>query len=358
MVSVLINILLFLILLSVIIVIHEWGHLMAAKHFGVYCYEFSFGMGPLLFHKQKKETQYSIRAIPVGGFVAMAGESDGDAAYPDVQVPEGTRLTDKKAWQKIIIMLAGVFMNFVLAWVIFSLVLLSQGGIYMSPRSEVASVVEGSPAEVAGFQDGDVVTKITKVEDGVSADVSTYLEMQSFANGYSGEMIYTVERGEEVIEITVTPEYNEEEGSYLIGITGPSGETVEVTFLNCWYYGGYEMVTITKLLFQVLGSLFHGSGVDQLSGPVGIYEATSTYASMGLASYMFLIAELSLNVGIMNLLPLPVLDGGQVVITIVEAIAHRPLSSKVKTGIMVACWVLLIGLMLFVTWNDITRIFG
>lgn len=358
MLSIFINLLLFFLLLSIIITIHEWGHLMAAKHFGVYCYEFSFGMGPLLWHTKKKETQYSIRAIPMGGFVAMAGETDGDAAYPDAEVPEGTRLTEKKAWQKIIIMLAGVFMNFVLAWVIFSLVLLSQGAIYMSPKSEVASVRENSPAEMAGFEVGDVVTKITKVEDGSSSEVSTYLEMQSFANGYDGEMIYTVQRGEDVIEISVTPEYNEEEGAYLIGISGPSSSEVEVTLVNCWYYGGYEMVTITKLLFQVLGDLFHGSGLDQLSGPVGIYEATSTYASMGIASYMFLVAELSLNVGIMNLLPLPVLDGGQVVITIVEAIVHRPLSNKVKTGIMIACWVLLIGLMVFVTWNDITRVLG
>ena len=98
----------FLLLLSAIILIHEAGHLVAAKFFGVYCYEYSFGMGPLLFKKKGKETQYSVRCLPIGGYVAMAGEQDGDELYPDVVVPEGRRLTDKKPWQKIIIMLAGV----------------------------------------------------------------------------------------------------------------------------------------------------------------------------------------------------------------------------------------------------------
>ena len=117
----------FLLLLSVIITIHEAGHLLAAKKFNVYCYEFSFGMGPLLWHKKTKETQYSIRAIPIGGYVSMAGEADGDEMYPDIEVEDSRRLINKPWWQKIIIMLAGVFMNFLLAWVIFSLIILSAG---------------------------------------------------------------------------------------------------------------------------------------------------------------------------------------------------------------------------------------
>lgn len=115
---------------------------------------------------------------------------------------------------------------------------------------------------------------------------------------------------------------------------------------------------ITSLLFSTIISLFHGFGLDQLSGPVGIYNATETSVSYGLTSYLFLIAELSLNVGIFNLLPLPVLDGGQVVITLGEWITHRKLNEKVKIGIMGVCWVLLIGLMIFATFNDITRLFS
>ena len=348
------TILLFLLLLSAIICIHELGHLAAAKKFGVYCYEFSFGMGPLLFKRKKGETQYSIRAVPVGGFVAMAGEQDGDEAYPDAVVPEGRRLTDQKWWKKVIIMLAGVFMNFVMAYVIFSLILLANGGIRMSAKAVVESVVEGSPAEEAGFEAGDKIIRIEK-EDGSSIEPDTFLDMQTFITD-GQEETYTIERDGETITLTLTPAEDEETGGYYIGITGEAGDVVEINFLNCWYWGGYEFGLMVKLMFQAIATLFHGSGMQNLSGPVGIYQATKTYASMGVSSYMFLIAEMSLNVGIFNLLPLPVLDGGQVVITLAEAIAHRQLNEKVKIALMLICWTLLIALMLFVTWNDVVRL--
>ncbi|MCH3961882.1 MAG: RIP metalloprotease RseP [Solobacterium sp.] len=352
------NIIYFLLLLSLIIVIHELGHFLAAKLFGVWCYEFSFGMGPLLFKHQGKETQFSIRALPIGGYVAMAGEQDGDEAYPDVAVPEGRRLTDKKPWQKIIVMLAGVFNNFVLAFLIFSFVILGNGTFSTSPKAVVDQITEGSPAEKAGFEVGDVIKRIVK-EDGSSVEPENYIDMQSFSYNYTGTETYTVERDGQEIVIQVTPEYNSETESYLIGIVAPDAETVNINLLNCWYYGGYEMKSITKLLFTTLAGLFlHGSGLEQMSGPVGIYQAAGTYASMGVSAFMFLVAELSLNVGIFNLLPLPVLDGGQVIITIIEWIAHRPLNKKVKMGIMIACWALLIGFMIFVTWNDISRLFS
>lgn len=348
----------FLLLLSAIILIHEAGHLIAAKIFGVYCYEYSFGMGPVLLKKKGKETQYSLRALPIGGFVAMAGETDGDEAYPDVVVPEGRRLTEKKPWQKIIIMLAGVFMNCLLAFMIFSLVILNNGTYTSSPKAVVAQVIENSPAEKAGFEAGDKIIKVTK-KDGSSIKPDTYLDMQAFCSGYSEEETYLIERNGKEITISLTPEYNEENDAYMIGIQGESAEYHDVNLLNCWKYGIEEMGSITKLMLTTIaGLIFHGAGMNQLSGPVGIYQATETYVSMGISAYLLLIAQLSLNVGIFNLLPLPVLDGGQVVITVLEWITHRTFSTKVKTGIMIACWVILIGLMLFVTWNDISRLIG
>ncbi len=346
---------LFLLLLSVIIVIHELGHLIAAKMFGVYCYEFSFGMGPLLWKHQKGETQYSIRGIPIGGFVAMAGEQDGDAAYPGVVVPEGRRITEKKWWQKVIIMLAGVFNNFVLAYVIITFVVLGNGAIQLSPAPVVGSVTENSPADIAGFEADDEIIYIEK-SNGESVEPETFSDIQSITLDGEATTFIVLRDGEE-ITLTVYPEYNEEYESYMIGITAIQGEIIEINLINCWYWGGYELKYIAGLMISAILSLFRGVGLNNLSGPVGIYQATETYASMGLASYMFLIAQLSLNVGIFNLLPLPVLDGGQVVITLVEAIAHRPLNEKVKTGIMVACWILLIGLMIFVTFKDIINLF-
>jgi regulator of sigma E protease len=349
-------ILLFLLMLTVIICLHEWGHLIAAKKFNVYCFEYSFGMGPVLFQRKKKETVYSIRALPVGGFVSMAGEPDGDAAYPDVVVPEGRRLTEQKPWKRIIIMAAGIVMNFLLAYVIFCFLLLYVGSYVESPRAEVTAVSADSPAEKAGMQAGDVITAVTYA-DGFTTKTKTFLDLQyAMASADGSEVVFTVERGEDTLELTVIPEYSEEAQSYLIGITGPQPEIISVNLLNCWKYGALEMHTITKTMLQAIRHIFQGAGVSQLSGPVGIYQATEQSASYGFIGYVLLVAELSLNVGLFNLLPLPVLDGGQILITLVEWIIRRPVNSKVKTGIMVAAWALLILLMITVTWNDIARL--
>ena len=347
----------FLLLLSVIIIIHEAGHLLAAKKFNVYCYEFSFGMGPLLWQKKTKETKYSVRAIPIGGYVSMAGETDADELYPDVEVPDERRLINRPWWQRIIILLAGVTMNFLLAWVIFSVVYLSQGVYTESPPAVVGSVRENSPAERAGFEPGDIILEIRK-EDGDSVRPKTFMDMQTFYIDDTEVATYVIERNGQPLELQVTPEFNEEQQTYLIGITSGDVVVKEVNFLNCWYYGAREMKDITSLMIRTITNLFRGIGLNQLSGPVGIYQATETYASFGLLSLLFLMAQLSLNVGIFNLLPLPVLDGGQVVITLAEVITGKKMNEKFKIGLFLVCWIALISLMLFATWNDITRIFG
>ncbi len=352
------TILYFILLLTLIICIHELGHFMAAKAFGVYVFEYSFGMGPVLFRKKGRETQFSIRAVPIGGYVAMAGETEGDEAYPDVVVPPGRRIQDKNVWQRLIIMLSGVAMNFVLAWVIFAMVLLSDGYYVQSPKPIVAAVQENSPAADAGFEAGDEILSITSA-DGASVRPEDYLDMQIFIAEYGDqELTYTVQRDDEVYELTVQPEYDAEAETYRIGIQGPEADVLTVNLLNCWGYSVLEMRMILRLLFRSLKLLIFGGGFSQLSGPVGIYSATETYASLGFATYMFLVGELSLNVALFNLLPLPVLDGGQAVILIGEAIARRPLSKKVRYALTAGCWILLLGIMVIATWNDIVRLFA
>ena len=348
----------FLLLLTIIICIHEAGHLIAAKIFNVYCFEYSFGMGPALLQKKGKETVYSLRAIPMGGFVSMAGEADADEAYPDVVVPDDRRLINQKPWKRVIIMLAGVFMNFMLALLIFSMIFLKNGIYVESPKPIAATIKADSPAEKAGFKPGDLIVKIES-EDGNTMRPSSYVDLQIFLlQNTDQQLTYTVDRNGEVLDLKVTPEFDEETQSTIIGITSPSPETKDVNFLNCWAYGLKEMKMIMKLLVTTLLSLFRGNGLNQLSGPVGIYNATEQYVSLGLTSYLFLIAELSINVGIFNLLPLPVLDGGQVVITIGEAVAGKKLNDKIKLALMGACWIMLIGIMVFATWNDIVRLIG
>ena len=346
---------LFILLFTVLIMVHEAGHLIAAKKFGVYCYEFSFGMGPLLFSKKFKETQYSIRALPIGGYVAMAGEEGDDEVYPGVQVPEGRRITDQVWWKRAIIQLAGIFNNILLAYFIFCMVVLAAGGISTSPEPVVDSVIAGSAAEVAGFEAGDRIIEIQK-EDGSSIKPAEFIDMQTFITDDS-TLTITVERDGTEEVFTVTPEYSEEEERYMIGVNAPEGKVAEVNLLNCWYYGAYEMVMLTRLMFQAIINIFQGAGLSNLSGPVGIYQATETYVKMGFESYMLLIAQLSLNLGIFNALPLPVLDGGQFVITVAEAVTRRRLNEKIRVGLMLTCWALLIGLMIYVTWNDIVRLF-
>ncbi len=346
---------LFILLFTVLIMVHEAGHLIAAKKFGVYCYEFSFGMGPLLFSKKFKETQYSIRALPIGGYVAMAGEEGDDEVYPGVQVPEGRRITDQVWWKRAIIQLAGIFNNILLAYFIFCMVVLAAGGISTSPEPVVDSVIAGSAAEAAGFEAGDRIIEIQK-EDGSSIKPAEFIDMQTFITDDS-TLTITVERDGTEEVFTVTPEYSEEEERYMIGVNAPEGKVAEVNLLNCWYYGAYEMVMLTRLMFQAIINIFQGAGLSNLSGPVGIYQATETYVKMGFESYMLLIAQLSLNLGIFNALPLPVLDGGQFVITVAEAVTRRRLNEKIRVGLMLTCWALLIGLMIYVTWNDIVRLF-
>ena len=348
----------FIILLGVIVCIHEAGHLLAAKKFGVYCFEYSFGMGPVLFQKKGRETVYSIRAIPIGGYVAMAGETDGDELYEDVKVPEGRRISDISTWKRIVIMLAGVFMSFVLAWLIFSLIALSNGRYAASPKPVIASVMEGSPAEKAGFAEGDRIIKVSAAGGG-SVKPRDFTDMQLFTAQYvEDELIYTADRNGETRELHVTPVYYEDYGTYLIGITGPEAEVFEVNALNCWGYGFQEMASVTRSMINTLRQLVRGRGLNQLSGPVGIYNVTGEYASYGLLPYLFLIAEISLNVGILNLMPVPVLDGGQVVMVLAEKLIGKPLNQKLKMAVMGVCWAFLIGLMIFITWNDIARLFG
>ena len=353
--SFIINLILFLLLLTVIICIHELGHLAAAKFFGVYCFEYSFGMGPVLLKKQGKETQYSIRALPIGGFVSMAGEADGDESYPDVKVPEGRRLTDIAWWKKIIVMLAGVAMNFVICIVILAGINLYNGTYVDYPKAVADKITEGSAADMAGFEDGDIILKIEK-EDGSSVSPKTYMDISSFVYGYSGVETYTLQRGDETVVIEVTPEYDEASGSYMIGITAPQPESHAVNLVNCLYYGVVDTVAIMRVMVTTLtGLFFHGSNLAQLSGPVGIFEVTSQAASMGLATYLFLLAEISLNVGIFNLLPIPALDGCKLLFLAAEGITRRELPLRFQTAINAAGMILLLMLVVLTTMQDVAK---
>lgn len=347
------NLIIFLLVLSFIVAIHEFGHLLAAKSFGVYCYEYAIGMGPQFWKVRKKETTYALRLLPIGGFVAMAGAPEDDENYPDIEVPKGRHLTEKKTWQRIVVMLAGVIMNFLLAWVLFSICLVSTGRYQEQPKAIVGEVFKNSAASEAGLQSGDIIQDIAS-PSGNHVKPYLFSEMPKFES--SEAYTVTVLRNGESKTFTIRPKYNEKEKRYLIGISSKPSPIKKVNFWNMWWYGALTFKEVSGLMAKTIVHLFQGIGLKNIAGPVGIYQATSQSASMGLIPLLFLMAQLSLNVGIFNLLPLPVLDGGQIVMTLIEAILHRPLKEKYKLWVMLACWVLLIGLMIFVTWNDISRL--
>ena len=326
-----------IILFCVMIFPHELGHYIAAKRLGVKVNEFAFGMGPVIWKKQKGETLHSIRLFPIGGFCSMEGE-DEDSDEPRA-------FNNKKPWQKIIILAAGSFMNVLCAILIMSIVV----GVLGFTTTTIDTVSEGSPAETAGIMAGDEITAIDGQPIEAWTDVSAAL-----ASAEGGHIIMTVQRDGRTLEAAVTPEQTQD-GAYLIGITS----RVSHNPFRAVAEGAKSMWNITVSMFQTLSQLFTGQlGADSLSGPVGMVQMVSQTTQYGWCYYGFLTALICINLAIINMLPLPALDGGRIIFVIISMITGRPVSQKVEGTVHFVGIMLLFGLMAYVTFNDITRIFG
>lgn len=351
----------FLVMLNVIVIIHEFGHYLAAKSFGVYAHEFSIGMGPALYQHKGKETTFSIRAFPIGGYVMMAGEEDGSQSEDDAdswlaKVPQDRRLNNKPRWQQIIIMAAGVIMNMILAIVLFIGLAAARGYVVEPAEPVVYSVAENSPASEAGLQEGDRIVKVTAKDGSVLDQPETQDQVSEFIQFNTGTVTLDVLRGGDVIQTEITPYKDEETQAYLLGITVQNGYR-NISFGEAVAEGFKETWNATTMIFRSLGMLLNGKGVESLSGPIGIYKVTDQVISYGWMSYISLVALISVNIGIFNLLPIPALDGGRILIVLLEGLFRRKVPAKVVEGIIMASFVLLIGIMIFATWNDISRYF-
>lgn len=347
----------FLIMLSIIVVVHELGHFLAAKKFGVYCHEFSVGMGPALYQKKGKETAFSIRAIPFGGYVMMAGENDGSADEDEEwmqNVPQDRRLNNKKTWQQIIVMAAGVTMNFIIAFLIFAGISVARGYVVEPAKPIVYEVVENSPAQKAGLQPDDKIIKVTNGTDTIAP--ATQFDVVEFVQFNPDNLTFTIERGDKTLDLNITPEKDGSNG-YVIGYSAMATAR-KAGFFELVKAGWDNMIDSAASIFNSLGMLLKGKGLDQMSGPAGIAQVTVETTKMGFMAYMSLFALLSLNIGIFNLLPIPALDGGRIVILAVERLFKRKINQKLVENIIMASFILLIGLMLFATYNDILRIFS
>lgn len=341
------GIILAIIVFGLIIFVHELGHFLLAKINGIRVDEFSIGMGPRLLSFVRGETRYSLKLLPIGGS-CMMGEDDVE------DVGEGS-FNSKSVWARISVVAAGAIFNFILA-LIFSMIVIGYIG-YDEPV--ISSVIEDFPAEEAGMQAGDRIVKMNNKKINIWREV-TYYNM--FHQGETVDLLY--ERHGEKYEVTITPK-QDEDGSYLLGVTSPS-EYKKANLLTAMQYGVYEVkfwisTTIESLKMLVTGAV----GMDQLSGPVGIvdvvdetYQQSKNYGVVVVIMQMLSIGILiSANLGVMNLLPLPALDGGRLVFLIIEAIRGKRVSPEKEGWVHGIGMILLLALMAFVLFNDIKRLF-
>ncbi len=344
------NLIYFIIILGFIVLIHESGHFLFAKLFNIYVYEFSIGMGPKLFSKKSKkgETVYSIRAIPIGGFCSLAGE-EGDE---DKEVPRDRKLFAKPVWQRFLVMFFGAGFNFIGAIIILFLIGVIWGSTSTKPI--ISKVAVDNPAYTAGLQDGDYVKKINNHKIKTSDDILIYLQVEDKTK----PITFTVERDNKEYNFKVTPKEEEVDGNkiYRIGVT-VSGK-VEHGITPAIKYAFVKTDSLFRQMFITIKGLFTGGlSVKQLSGPVGIYNIVGEQRQAGFENILYLVALLSINVGFINLLPLPAFDGGRILFLIIEKIKGSPVKPETEGLVHTVGFILLMLLMVYVTFNDILKLF-
>ena len=349
--TVILNILLFIVILSVIVFIHEFGHFMMAKLNGVYVYEFAIGMGPKIWGKKGKETEYTIRAIPIGGFCQMAGEDlDEDDKK---RVPKKKRLQSKTAFQRFLIMFFGAGNNFISAILLLFFMALIWGGNTMNPV--ISSVVEDYPAFVVGIESGDKVLEINGHKIKTNDDISLFLAV---ADPKQNSTFVVEKENGNTESYSFKPKKVKEDGktSYMYGIGMQQEKTTG--FVNAIKYTAKKTVSLFKQMYITVAYLFTGGiSLNQLSGPVGIYSVVGESSKAGFANILYLVAFLSINVGVINLLPLPAFDGGHILFIIIEKIKGSPVNPELENKIHAIGMMLLLLLMLIITINDIVKLF-
>jgi regulator of sigma E protease len=327
-----------IIILCVLIFVHELGHFIAAKASGVKVNEFALGMGPAIFKRQRGETVYSLRALPIGGFCAMEGE---DEESIDTRSFQG-----KPARVKAFILAAGSAMNVILAILIMSAIILYGGTSSNMDTTEIRIVGEGSPAQVAGIMPGDKISSIDGSFIGNWDDI-----IREISGAPAESVTLEIVRDGNTMTITAIPILGDD-GIKRIGISPP----VNRNPFKALYLGTRACYDMLLNMFDILGQLFTGSiPATELTGPVGIAYIVDDTAKMGFRPVLFLVALISLNLAIVNLLPFPALDGGRLLFLVIRKIAGRAISDMVEAKIHLVGMMFLFALMIYITWNDIGR---
>lgn len=344
---------LFIIILGTIVLIHELGHFLFAKLFNVYVYEYSIGMGKKIFSKKPKnsETEYNIRMFPIGGFVRLAGEEGEDG---DKEVPLERKLYKKGFWQRFLIFFMGPGFNMLLAIVtLFIMCLLFHGTL---TTLQVDKLPTDYPAYQAGLRNGDTILAV----NGEKVNTWTQARLKIATSKEGATLRFKVkDTSGKIKTIKVSPKKEldeEKKGTYVYGV---NSKTVKMKgFVGSAKYAVLETKDIISSMGTTLKYLFTGKlGVNDLSGPVGIYEVVDEQAQYGISSLLYLLAYLSINVGVINLIPFPAFDGGHILFLLIEKIRRKPVSNNVEATITGIGFICLILLMIYVTCHDVINLF-
>ena len=373
-----------LLVFGAVIAIHEFGHFSVAKLCGIQVNEFSIGMGPALWKKTHKGTQYSLRLLPVGGYVALEGEespesqnlsvADGDSspnrgaepkgselASPtrggvpegdgEVLTPTGVPLNDAPVWQRMLVMAAGAFMNFVLGFVVLVLLI----GLRSEPITSrvIYAVEDGALCGQTGLQAGDKVLAVNGRRCFVANDM-----LYELVRTEQYRAAFTVLRAGKTVELPDVrfDTWADEKGETHMKL-GFTVYGIQKTPINVLKEAGNSVLYYGRIVYTSLADLLRGrESINDLSGPVGIVTAIGQAASYGLEDLMELLVLITINLGIFNLLPFPALDGGKLVFLLIEGVTGYVVPEKIQSGLTVAAFALLFGLMLFATYNDILRL--
>ena len=354
----------FLIVLGLLIFVHEFGHFIWAKLFGVKVLKFSLGFGPKLISKKLGETEYLISAFPLGGYVKMFGENPGEVTEETVTTEDVSRsFSMRPVWQRFIIVAGGPLFNLIFAMFLFFFIVLAAGLPQPVETTTISGVGPDSPAAAAGLLPNDTIVAIDGQQTNRWEDVSMLIK-----NSSGREVLLTIQRDKDIVEIPVQPSmeitkniFGEEVGErYMIGIARSEEvqyekvgflKAVEAGISQTWSWMYLTVMGLVKIIQKVVPA-------SELGGPILIAKIAGERMEAGWINFLYFMAVLSVNLGILNLLPIPILDGGHLVFFSVEAIMRKPINLRTIEILQQVGLVLLGTLMIFVFYNDLLRVFG
>ena len=343
-----------ILLLGILITIHEFGHFMSARMLGIPVKEFAIGFGPHLFQwkSKKHDTLFSLRPIPFGGYCMYYGDTDDDPTGESADDPRN--FNRACVWRRMLCVFSGPLMNFVLAFVV-AVALMAAYGLTLT-RPYIIDIEENMPAAAAGLQPGDVFLQVADVSPETGGVAAVIEAISADQNGSPIPIL--VERNGQEEAVQLTPVWDEDAETYRIGIMLSAvrplyaGEIVPAAWRSC--------VFASHAILDALGKMVTtGEGLQDAAGPIGVVQLVAEQTRQGgLEIFLNLMVMISINLGLMNLLPIPGLDGSRIIFMALEAIRRKPISQRIESAVHLSGYALLLGLMLFFTFRDVGRIFG